>query len=150
MDSIDANAIIFPPINSSMKSATNYFPIYRSEFFLRQKYVEEGLSITKIADLIFSARSTVVRNLEKYGIAIREEDHQARTGNTAFGQRWVNKKLILNNKEMEVVEKARALRSQGHSYQKIADILNAMKIPTKSRKSIWYAKTVRGILLRSE
>jgi hypothetical protein len=38
------------------------------------------------------------------------------------------------------------LRGKGFSYWKIADILNAMKVPTKTRKGKWHARSVQQIL----
>lgn len=44
----------------------------------------------------------------------------------------------------------RELRDQGFSYWKIADVLNAMKVPTKTRGGKWLARTVQAILLNNE
>jgi hypothetical protein len=38
------------------------------------------------------------------------------------------------------------LREQGFSYWKIADVLNTMKIPTKTRRGQWLARSVQKVL----
>jgi hypothetical protein len=45
-----------------------------------------------------------------------------------------------------VLRKVQGLRNQSLSYQKIADILNTMNIPTKSKKAKWYSKTVMTLI----
>ena len=140
----------FPPKKSLVISEFRVDPLYKSEAFLRENYIEKKLSVTQIAALICSARSTVVRHLEQLEIPLRDEDRQRRSGNTSFGQRWINRKAVTHKKEQETIEKARELRKQGHSYQKIADILNAMKVSTKTKKAKWHAKTVRSIILSKQ
>ena len=41
------------------------------------------------------------------------------------------------------------LREQGYSYWKIAEVLNTMKIPTKTRKAKWHPTTVMKILKKT-
>ena len=59
-----------------------------------------------------------------------------------FGARIVNRKVTTHKKELELIGKMRALRIEGLSYWKIADVLNAWKIPAKTRKGPWSAKQV--------
>lgn len=131
----------------AMISSTQYLPLVRSKNFLLQKYVEEGLSPSEIAQQIFSCRSTVVRYLEHHGIELRAEDRSCIAGRI-FGQRRVAGKVRAVKREQETIEKMIELRRQGHSYEKIANILNTMKIQTHKKKGPWYAKTVRQVLLR--
>lgn len=149
MAPVTPNSIIFPQIESEIISEVCVFPLYKSKSFLQQKYVEERLSITEISKQIFSARSTVVRNLEEFGIPIRNEDRGRKGGAAAFGKRRVKGRDIEHKREIEIIAKAKALRERGYSYQKIANVLNAMKVPTKTKAAKWYPKTVRGILLRN-
>lgn len=44
----------------------------------------------------------------------------------------------------------RELRDKGFSYWKIADVLNAMKVPTKTRKGKWHARTHQAIILKHQ
>ena len=55
---------------------------------------------------------------------------------------------LANKRELEVIEKMKSLRDKGFSYHKIADVLNSMKIPTKTRKGLWRGKTVWQVLLK--
>ena len=142
------NTINFPPLESIIISDICHFPLYKSKSFLQQKYVEERLSITEISRQIFSARSTVVRHLESFGIAIRKNDRTRKGGLPAYGRRRLNCADTDHKREQETIAKVITLRQQGHSYQKIVDILNAMGVPTKTKKAKWYAKTVRSIVIR--
>ena len=131
------------------------FPIVRSycdAFFLRQKYLEEGLSTRQIAALIFSSRSTISVHLKKFGIPLRPEDisHKMNKGQLGYGEKRRAGQEAVHQREAAIIEKMKTLRAQGHSYWKIADILNAMKIPTKTRRAGWKAATVMKILKSDE
>jgi Recombinase len=121
---------------------------HKDEFFLRQKYLSEGLSTRQISDLIFSARSTVVEALKGFGIPIRDADKTPwyRRGQVGYGTRVVNGRLTVNQREVDSIKKIAELRDKGFSYRKIAEILNAMGVPTKSRRAQWQAATVMKIL----
>ncbi len=62
------------------------------------------------------------------------------------GTRMVNGQVTIHQREVAVIEQIRTLRTQGNSYWKVADILNVMQIPTKSRRAKWQATTVLKIL----
>lgn len=51
-----------------------------------------------------------------------------------------------HKREQEVITKVQDLRQRGFSYWKIAAILNAMKVPTKTRRGRWHARSVQMIL----
>ena len=53
---------------------------------------------------------------------------------------------MVNQRERDTVERMMSLRDKGYSYWKIAEILNSMGIPTKSRRAQWQAATVMKIL----
>ncbi len=57
-------------------------------------------------------------------------------------------RLIENEKELEIVRRIRSMRTQGLSYQKIADRLNGSDVPTKKGKK-WYGVTVSKVLNNS-
>jgi hypothetical protein len=118
------------------------------EDFLRRKYLQEGLSTSQISKEISSARSTVVEYLKKYNIPIRptDEAHKKRPGQVAFGRRVIKGKEVAFKKEIEQIEMIKGLRESGHSYHRIADILNTMKVPTKNKGSKWHGTTVMKIL----
>jgi len=125
---------------------------YRDEAFLRQKYLVERLSTTQIADLIFSSRSTVSAALKRYRIPIRSEAEARvhRKGQLRYGEKCRQGKVESLKRELETVEKMKELRDQGYSYREIADILNTMKVPTKTRRAKWRATTIMKILKRGQ
>lgn len=51
-----------------------------------------------------------------------------------------------HQRELKAIEKMRKLREKGFSYWKIAEVLNAMKVPTKTHKGKWHARTVLSVL----
>ena len=46
-----------------------------------------------------------------------------------------------------LVKKIKSMRNKGMSFQKIADIFNHWKIPSRAKRSKWYAKTVRDLII---
>lgn len=65
-----------------------------------------------------------------------------------FGYRYYGGQAIPVKKEQEVINKIIKLRKKGLTYRKVADELNSLKIETKTKKNIWYPKTVRQVYLR--
>ena len=108
----------------------------------------EGLSASQISKEIFSARSTVVKHLKKFGIALRseEEARELRKGQLGYGERTKKGKPDKHKRELENIRKMQKLRDQGYSYWKIAEVFNTMKIPTKTRRAKWHPTTVMKIL----
>lgn len=141
-----ANTISFSSMKIQMISRVQYLPLVKQESFLRAKYEIEGLSPKEIADLTFSSRSTIVKNLEAHGIILREQDRFC--GTLHFGKRWKIRQVVLNEREQGAINKAKELRTQGLSFEKIANVMNTMGVKTKTGRTKWYAKTVRDILLR--
>jgi hypothetical protein len=133
------------------KVCKNIIFIYQEPFkdkaFLHQKYVLERLSIAEIAKEIFSAESTVHKYLRQFEIPIRDPGSNIRRKRAlAYGRRIEDRREVAHQRELEVIDKMRSLRDQGFSYWKIADVLNAMKVPTKTRKGRWHARSVQQIL----
>lgn len=141
----------FPPANILMISCLSEDPPYKNKFFLQQKYLEEGLSCEEIATQIFSARTTVLKYLKIHGIPVRETGtNQKRVRGLAHGQKIKERSLAEHKREQEAIFKMRELRKKGFSFWKIADVLNTMKVPTKTRRGRWHAKTVQALLLKNE
>lgn len=65
-------------------------------------------------------------------------------GATPIGYSNIDGKLEKNLDEVEIVKAVFAMRADGMSYQKIADMLNNDNVPTK-RGGKWYAATIRYI-----
>lgn len=118
-----------------------------SESFLKEKYLQEGLSSKEIAALTFSSRSTVTNYLKRYGIPLKKLTRRT-DGGHRFGFRRYSGRSIQLKKEHEVINKIKLYRENGYSYQKIADLLNKQSIDTKMKKGFWYSKVVRQIYLR--
>ena len=123
-------------------------PKYLDPVFLKQKYLDERLSTAQIAGLVFSARSTVAKYLKRYGIPLRPEDeaHALRKGQMAFGEHTRKGKLKAHQRELAAIERMKTLRAKGYSYHKIAEVLTALKVPTKNGRHRWHATTVMKIL----
>jgi hypothetical protein len=141
------STVHFPSPKCLVISVAQTLPLYKSESFLRQKYLEEMLSSREISALTFSVRSTVMKYLKLYSIPLRPED-QARElnkGQRAYGEQRVKRRDIEHKRELENIEKIKELRRQGFSYHKIARIFNSMGIPTKNKKT-WHSTTVMKIL----
>ncbi len=141
----------FPPANILMISCLSEYPPYKNKFFLHQKYVEERLSCEEIAVQIFSARTTVLKYLKLHSIPIREiGSNTKRVRGLAYGKKVKSRNLAEHQRELDAISKMKELREKGFSYWKIADVLNTMKVPTKTRKGRWHARTVQSILFKSE
>ena len=138
----------FPPEHPYVIIPFIYIKLFKNERFLREKYVDEGLSIREIASLCFSARSTIAENLKGFAIELRPQDDAMNTGQVAYGRKRLKRNDVEHKRELETLAKIQELRRQGFSYHKIAAILNAMEVPTKNRKK-WHGTTVMNILKSS-
>ena len=99
--------------------------------------------------MIGVAYSSVHTYLRVYGIPVRGsgENIQRRPGRgLAYGRKISKRQESDHKRELEAVAKMRNLREHGFSYWKIADILNSMKVPTKTRRGRWHARSVQQIL----
>jgi DNA invertase Pin-like site-specific DNA recombinase len=61
----------------------------------------------------------------------------------------IDGKLITNDAEQALIARIRALKAAGTSLAKIADQLNADKVPTKRGGAAWHASTVKKIVDRA-
>ena len=112
-------------------------------------YAKQKLSLEEIALEFKISRCAVTRELRSRGIKIRERgENIRRKRGLKYGKKIRNKEVVKFKKEAEVIEKIKDLREKGFSYHRIADILNSMKVPTKTSKLKWYAKVVYEILNR--
>ena len=124
-------------------------PLFKVKSFLYQKYTIERLSPSQISSQIFSARSIVMKYLKHFEIPLRSEVAETkRRRPPAFGQCRAGSELTGHKRELAIVNKMVRLRAEGLSYWKVADVLNAWGIPTKTRKGRWSAKQIHQILIR--
>jgi hypothetical protein len=92
-----------------------------------------------------------LKYLKIHGIPIRKVGtNQKRARGLAYGQKVKDRSLAKHKREQEAVLKMRELRDQGFSFWKIADVLNAMKVATKTTGGKWHGRTVQAILLNNE
>jgi hypothetical protein len=134
-----------------MISRVQAVPLFRSYSYLHQKYVVEGLSIKQISQEIVSSRTAVAKYLKEHGIPLRHDDPEHKyPSRQRYGQLMRRRQIVAHGREHETIKKMRELRAQGFSYWKIADVLNAMGVPTKKQKGRWFAKTIQKILTSHE
>ena len=115
-----------------------------------REYLQNKKSAKQIAREIGCSHTTILKHLKAEGIAIEGARPNYVRGQVGYGRRAVKGSEIDCKRELETIEKMKSLRLQGFSYHKIADILNTLKIKTKSRKARWHATTVMKILKASE
>lgn len=110
--------------------------------FLEQEYVQNQRSVRDIAKGLGCSHSTILANLKRFGIPIRDAiPNNYKRGQVAYGKRKLRSREVEHKRELEVLAKIQHLRSQGFSNWKIADVLNTMGIPTKTRRAKWQAPT---------
>ena len=116
--------------------------------FLRQKYLVEKLSAKEISGITNCGKSTVLNHLKMAGIPIRPTGRAIRKANMAYGKQRRKRLEVNHAREQKVISMMRDFKSKGYSNEKIADVLNTMKVPTKTGKGLWHRKTVWEILKR--
>lgn len=67
-----------------------------------------------------------------------------------FGEMLRKRQIVANQRELAAIEKMKALRTQGFSYWKIADVLNTMSVRTKTGRGKWLARSVQKRLGSNE
>ena len=55
-----------------------------------------------------------------------------------YGKRIKTRNLAKLQRELDAITKMKELKEKGFSFWKIADVLNTMKVPTKTRKGRWH------------
>ena len=70
-------------------------------------------------------------------------------GSPPFGYRVENGKLVPVEKEKAIIRENVAMRSEGASYERIADTLNDRCIPSP-RDGLWHSTRIRAIVRRAE
>ncbi len=84
---------------------------------------------------------------ERTASALRHKRQQRQAYSpTPYGFDRIEKDLVINPSEREVLERIVRLRSQGWSFHRIADRLNREGIPAK-RGGRWFGSTVRSVLV---
>jgi hypothetical protein len=109
------------------------------------------MSTVDISKKLGTSPSVVQKCLSKNGIELRKVGTNVkRKRGLAYGQKILVGKQIDYKREKENIIKMIELREKGFSYWKIAEIFNSMKIPTKTSKGKWHARTVHSIILNNQ
>ena len=138
---------IFPEPRSIVESSLSDIPAFKDRAFLHQKYVVEMKTCQEIAKMILCARTTVLKYLKEFDIPVREVGSNIRRKHgVAFGQKTTHREVQSHKREQNRINRLLELREKGYSYGKIADVFNTLKIPTKTRKGKWHAKSIHSII----
>lgn len=121
-------------------SSIKHIPLVKQEFFLRQKYLNEKLSVKEIASLTSSARQTVMAYLKKYDIPLRASD--TRLGPPRYGERKLNGRIHAHQGQVQIIHKIQSMRAKNMSYENVAKALNAMKIPSMKKGAKWHGMSI--------
>lgn len=136
----------------SISNITQLAPIMslKNEDFLRQKYLEEGLSLQEIAAETVSSWKTVRRRLLYLRIPLKPQDSTRSTMNTKFGTVIIDGSKTVEETEAKTISYITSLREKGCSFRQIVAQLNLEKIPTRKVGALWHIKTVYNVLAKSE
>ncbi len=121
------------------------------------EFYASGLSLRQISQHLNKSKSFIRKTLLEAGVALRESrdvleegrprTHSHHTGNTPFGYRCLRGRLIMDAREIEIVQLVMNLWTAGQSYSGIAKHLNNRGI--KNRKATpWEHSLVRSIVER--
>ena len=120
----------------------------KNEDFLRQKYLEEGLSLQEIAAETVSSWKTVRRHLLYMKIPLRTKD-QLINEQVKFGFQRIEGQLLKHESEQAALDKIRMLRGEGFSIRQIVEELNRLRIPCRKVGAQWHIKTVYNCIQQS-
>jgi hypothetical protein len=122
-------------------------PTWRNKSFLHQKYVQEGLSIRQISDLVVSSKEGVRAEILRQGIPLREKSqHHGHPAQPRFGRRVIKGTVIEHKAQQRVVDSVRQMKQEGLSLRAISRCLDQMKVPTKMKGKKWHPEMIKRIL----
>ena len=106
-------------------------------------YFENRITNAKTEGFNNVAKSIILKYLKFFGIkSIAPGQNRNRMRGLGYGI----KNDGIHKREKENIQKMKNFRAKGYSYEKIANIFNTMKIPTKTRRGKWHRKTINQIL----
>jgi hypothetical protein len=121
------------------------------------EFYASGLSLRQISQHLNKSKSFIRKTLLDAGVCLRQlvESHMSEssappklhTGNTPFGYRCLRGRLILDAREIEIVQLVLNFWTAGQSYSAIAKHLNNRGIKNR-RSSPWDHSLVRSIVER--
>jgi site-specific DNA recombinase len=128
---------------------------------LMERFQRKGVSLVSVAESLDTATASgrLVLNImasvsqwEREAIGERTRavlQHKKASGKaytrSIYGLDSVDGKLIPNEMEKATIARMQTLRSDGFSYHRIADELNAENVPTK-RNGTWGSQTIKNVL----
>ncbi len=119
-----------------------------SKHVLKQKYLEDRLSMRDIANE-FSCSKTRIRSLLlKYEIPLREQNKYHKDHWRIYGKRRTSGKAVDHQRELRTIAAIKKMYAEGIGTAAIARLLDTMKIPTKRQGKGWDHSTVTAILRR--
>ncbi len=124
----------------------------RSESYLIQKYLKEGLSSPDIAHSLNVSKTFVLDQLRKFNIPRRTSKKEQLkvkmpTVSVPYGKKLIDGQLIDFIKEQKIISKIKELHSKEKNVTTIANHLNVLSLPTK-KGGKWYHPTIKRILER--
>lgn len=131
-----------------MKSETYITSLSISGDVLRQKYVENCLSMRDIAKEFMCSKTQIRSLLLKYEIPLREPSKYHKDHSRSYGKRVLNGRAVDHKKELRIIETIKGMHGEGMGARAIARTLDTMKIPTKMQGKGWHHHMVITILKR--
>ena len=116
-----------------------------SEGVLRQKYLENRLSMRDIARELACSKTHIRNLLLKHKIPLRMP-HKRDNKWYSYGKRRVGGKTIDHKAELRTIATIKQMYAEGNNTSAIARFLNTMKIPTKQQDKRWHHHTIAQIL----
>jgi hypothetical protein len=118
---------------------------------LHQKYVLERATLAQIGKELLCSQGAVRHALLKAGIPLRRRcDPGYLTPGRPYGVAVVKGRRVGSPLEQRVIETIKALRHDGLSFDKIAERLTQLSIPTKTRRKKWNGGCVRAIHVKHD
>ena len=142
----ETNSLLNPKILIKSITCVTYLPI--PEALLKQKYLENRLSMLEIARE-FSCSKTRVRDLIiKHNIPLRKRSERYGSRSLAYGKRRVSSKIVDHKGELRTIATIKQMYSEGMSAAAIVRLLNTMKLPTRHQGRGWSNFMVIALLKR--
>ena len=126
-----------------------YLPrVIISEDVLRQKYLENCLSMRAIAKEFMCSKSQIRNLLLMHEIPFRQQSKYHRDHPRSYGKRRVKGDVIEHKNELRIIETIKGMYEEGMTARAIARTLDTLKVPTKKQGKGWHHHMVITILKR--
>ena len=119
--------------------------IYFEKENLDTANMTDEMMITILGGLAQEESTSISQNV-RWSIQKRMQNGTYRNSTPPYGFRNENGKLVIDEKQAEIVRQMFEWYVSGYGLRKIADMLNEMNIPSGQRCVPWQAKTVRYVL----